>query len=83
MPRESVLDLTNTSGDNSLINWDPSHEDEFVSKTHDQPELSPELGSFYPNSLWGGEMNEVDNIQSNLKKIGLISFNLVLTNTTD
>ena len=79
MPRESVLDLTNTSGDNSLINWDPSHEDEFVTKTHDQPEL----GSFYPHSLWGGEMNEVDNIQSNLKKEKVYQFNLVLTNTTD
>ena len=36
--RELSMVVTNSSGDNALINWDPSHEDKFVTKTRDQPE---------------------------------------------
>ena len=36
MSRELVLGVTNTSGDNILLNWD-SHEDKVVTKTCDQP----------------------------------------------
>ena len=46
-----------SSGDNTLINWDPFHEDKFVTKTRDQPEP----GSFFPRSLWGGEMIDPGN----------------------
>ena len=52
--------MTNSRGDNTLLNWDPFLEDKFVTKTCDQ--LEP--GSFFPRSLWGWEMkdpgNEVD-----------------------
>ena len=41
----------------TLINWDPSHEDEFVTKTRDQPEP----GSFFPRSLWDAEMKDSGN----------------------
>ena len=57
LPRESVLDMTNTSSGNILINWDPSHEDKFVTKTCDQPGR----GSFLSCSLWGGEMKDPGN----------------------
>ena len=47
-----VLDVTNASGDNFQQNWDPSHEDNFVSKTRDQPKP----GSFFDHSLlWEDE----------------------------
>ena len=58
--RAGSEEVTNGRGDNTLINWNPSLEDKFVTKTRDQPEP----GSFFPRSLWGGEMkdpgNEVD-----------------------
>ena len=44
--------MTNTSGNNILKNWNPSHEDKLVTKTRDQPEA----GSLFPRSPWGGEM---------------------------
>ena len=47
----------NSSGDNTLINWDPSHEDKFVTKTRDQPEPV----SFFPRSIWGGKMKDPGN----------------------
>ena len=40
-----------------LINWDPSLEDKFVTKTRDQPEP----GSFFARFLWGGEMKDPGN----------------------
>ena len=43
---KSALDVT-YSGINTLNNWNPSHEDKFVTKTRDQPEP----GSFFPRSL--------------------------------
>ena len=47
-----VLDVTNANGDNFLQNWNPSHEDNFVSKTRDQPKP----GSFFDHSLlWEDE----------------------------
>ena len=49
--------VTNGSGDNTLINWDLANEDTFVTKTRDQPEP----GSFFPHSLWGGEMEDPGN----------------------
>ena len=55
----SVLDVTNTNGNNILKNWNLSLEDKLVTKTRDQPEP----GSFFPRSLWGGGKdpgNEVD-----------------------
>ena len=46
------LDVTNASGDNFPQNWNPSHEDNFVSKTRDQPKP----GSFFDHSLlWEDE----------------------------
>ena len=51
----SVLDVTNTSGDNILKNWAPCHEDKFFTKPCDQPQWP---GSFFPRSLWGGEIND-------------------------
>ena len=54
LPKETVLQVTNTSGDSTLINLDPSHDDKFVTQTRDQPEP----GSFFPCSLWGGEMKD-------------------------
>ena len=58
--RAGSEEVTNGRGDNTLINWSPSLEDKFVTMTRDQPEP----GSFFPRSLWGGEMkdpgNEVD-----------------------
>ena len=50
-------EVTNGRGDNTLINWNPSLEDKFVTKTCDQPEP----GSFFPGSLWGGEMKDSGN----------------------
>ena len=55
---KSVLHMTNTSGDNILKNWNPSHEDKFVTETRDQPEP----GSFIPRSLWGGQMKDPGNV---------------------
>ena len=49
--------MTNCRGDNTLINWDPSLEDKFVTKTRDQPEP----GSFFPRSLRGGKMKDPGN----------------------
>ena len=49
--------MTNCRGDNTLINWDPSLEDKFITKTRDQPEP----GSFFPRSLRGGEMKDPGN----------------------
>ena len=43
MSRGLVLGVTNTSGNNILINWD---EDKVVTKTHDQPIQA--LSSFAP-----------------------------------
>ena len=57
LPRELFLEVTNTSGDNTLINWVPSHEDKFVTKTRDQPEP----GSSFPSSLRGGEVKDPGN----------------------
>ena len=54
LPREPVLDVMNTSSGNTLINWEPSYEDKFVTKTRDQPKP----GSLFPRSLWGGEMKD-------------------------
>ena len=48
----SLLHVTNNNGNNNLKNWDPSQEHKFVTKTRDQPEP----GSFFPRSLWDGEM---------------------------
>ena len=54
---KSVLDVTNTSGDSSLIIWDSSHEDKFVFKKRYQPEPGP----FFPRFLWGGEVKDPGN----------------------
>ena len=53
MSRGSALYVTKTRGDDILINWD-SHEDKIVTKTCDQPQP----WSFFPCSLWGGEMKD-------------------------
>ena len=50
----SFLYVTNSNGDNSLKNWDPSHQHKFVTKTRDKPEP----GSFFPRFLLGGEMKD-------------------------
>ena len=55
--RAGSEEVTNGRGDNTLINWNPSLEDKFVTKTRDQP--GP--GSFFPRSLWGGEMKDPGN----------------------
>ena len=55
--RAGSEEVTNGRGDNTLINWNPSLEDKFVTKTRDQPEP----GSFFPRSLWGGEMKDPGN----------------------
>ena len=55
--RAGSEEVTNGRGDNTLINWNPSLEDKFVTKTCDQPEP----GSFFPRSLWGGEMKDPGN----------------------
>ena len=55
--RASSEEVTNGRGDDTLINWNPSLEDKFVTKTCDQPEP----GSFFPRSLWGGEMKDPGN----------------------
>ena len=53
----SLLHVTDNNGNNILKSWDPSHEHKFVTKTRDQPEP----GSFFPRSLWGGEMKDPGN----------------------
>ena len=55
----SLLYVTNNNGNNITIlkTWDPSHAHKFVTKTRDQPEP----GSFFPRSLWGGEMKDPGN----------------------
>ena len=69
--RAGSEEVTNGRGDNTLINWNPSLEDKFVTKTRDQPEP----GSFFPRSLWGGEMkdpgNEVARMSGQDPKLGL------------
>ena len=49
-----VLTVIKGRGDNTLINWDPSLADKFVTKTRDQPEPR----SFFPRSIWGGEIKD-------------------------
>ena len=65
--RNNVGFVTNTKGHNILKNCDPSHEHKFLAKTRDQPEP----GSFFPCSLWRGEMkipgNEVAKLGGQLK----------------
>ena len=55
--RAGSEEVTNGRGDNTLINWNPSLEDKFVTKTRDQPEP----GSFFSRSLWGEEMKDPGN----------------------
>ena len=57
LPIELFLEVTNKGGDNTVINWDPSREDKFVTKTRDQPEP----GTSFPSSLRGGEVKDPGN----------------------
>ena len=54
------------NGNNILKNWDPSHEHKFVTKTRDRPEP----GSFFPRSLWGGEMKDPGNEVASFVPVG-------------
>ena len=49
--------VTPIRGDNTMINWDPSHEDNFITKTRHQPVP----GSLFPSSLQGEEMKDPGN----------------------
>jgi len=53
----SFLYVTNNNGNNLLKNCDPSPEHKFVTKARDRPKLR----SFFPRSLWGGEMKDPGN----------------------
>ena len=69
--RAGSEEVTNGRGDKTLINWNPSLEDKFVTKTRDQPEP----GSFFPRSLWGGEMKDPGNdvAQSFVERVATIA----------
>ena len=70
-------EVTNGRGDNTLINWNPSLEDKFVTKTRDQPEP----GSFFPRSLWGGKMKDPGNEVA--RKVSVCGFHFRLMSSLE